>query len=331
MGSKKLLKISNEFYITENDLSILSPILDNSLRESFGNSINEFEYAPLILESKISKQILVEQILLEDVTKEYFSKYNEEMEFDAEIDDKIEDSELPEDQKDDFISGASRLIGLGSKSFSMYKKIKEKSGVLGWVLGGILASSFSIHKRREEAATFSKNKEAVAKSEKIVDLLIKKGKFGENVSSAMRHELVGRYAVSLNLKMDRKAKLDAYKTAKASGSIIDKVKKYMQLKFHDVKSGYAMDKLYKYLDLAKKWASQNKLMAFGAIALAIGLFLFTVFKWNTIKRVFKLVLKILFSPLTLLIKGIKWLFGKAEKTYEEDENSKEESFTFDII
>ena len=57
-------------------------------------------------------------------------------------------------------------------------------------------------------------------------------------------------------------------------------------------------------------ARQNPLLSSLVIVLALAATIFTIFKWNKIKRFFGFLARIVTSPVRILIRGVKWLLNK---------------------
>jgi len=286
-----------DFAIDFTDYKFLEQVLEMELDEN--GLLNESYTIPFLLESPVGKRFLIDFFLFQESEKllENQEEYEKEFEEMAKVD---------MSGKDTFFDGVGRLFSITSKVQEIYDKIKNRSAIYAYPIMAFVSATMAVKSRRDEV----KRADMIRT---ITDEVKNDSKFKNEPPDVIYNEVSRRIADRMYGISNLQNEL------KSTNNFFSKSYKWVILQFKKFKAGVFSEKLLDLVDQAKELAIKNPLLTFGVVALMLGIIIFTIFKWNTVKRIFKVLLRIVISPVSFFMKGLKWLWSKITRAADEIE------------
>ena len=244
-----------------------------------------------LLESYNLHSRLVERVILEQMSKDITDK--EAKELDLEFKEDIKEME-----HDDVFSGVARIAALIDKTKRMYIFLTGSVAALPvrWLVGKV----WKWRKTKLDIQDFASKQEWLEKAKKLA---IKEGKPTDPKTLAQLATQI-KYQTIMSEKQENLKKLQLV------GGIWSKLRaKILKiwLKVHPEKVSY---KLAESIDKLLALCAKHPFLTPVVVALVMAIILTTIFKWNTIKKYFRLLARLILSPFRLFGKFLRWLFSK---------------------
>jgi len=281
--------------LTSQDYQVLFPIALEvyQLTESSGSV-----YTQMFLESNLGRRFLVETLFLEISEAEAKQQAVEaEKEF-AEL--------AKEDEEGDTIfDGISRCF----KVYEFVKKVidiaKGQGGFVFWPISFLVGKVIAKMREQKQLKAHLITQRALDKAQE--ELAKKYHTSPENLDP----DEVAKLARSLAIREKEKLLQQRIEQLESQDlGFLGKIKLWALKIWKKIYPEKITLKLAESIETLIAIAKRNPLLTGLVVVMVVAITIFTIFKWNKVKRFFGFLARIVTAPIRVLIKGVKWLFSK---------------------